>query len=290
MTAKIFHRYNSLVEEISRDPLSADLLLTIFAAQVGAQFEDKRAPHPNGKTVEEIIQSMPPMQQLASYSNDEQLIQAIGTDAAEILHFAILDSPSAYICLPESEEVASLRIQNPTENHPKCYQFKVIESPPGKEQIFQAIKSKYNSTRYLWHGSSADRWFRINQFGLLSTSDHPQLMVTGSTLGTGIYLAPSSTTSTSYSREFSNKYTNSQLGKKIKITALCEVINLPEKENGTIDVQVNNQTKTFAGKLSFHDWTYTLTLPEACIIRYLFVNLDADVNLDKDQSLLDSLK
>ncbi|KAK8843552.1 hypothetical protein M9Y10_024608 [Tritrichomonas musculus] len=64
---------------------------------------------------------MPSMQQLASYSNDELLAQAIGAEAAKILHFAILDSPTAYVCLPKSEEIASLRRQNQTDDQPKCF-------------------------------------------------------------------------------------------------------------------------------------------------------------------------
>lgn len=106
---------------------------------------------------------MPSMQQLASYSNDEQLAQAIGAEAAKILHFAILDSPTAYVCLPKSEEIASLRRQNQTDDQPKCYQFKAIQSPPGKEQFFHAIKAKFNSSVYLWHFSISGHYFQINQ-------------------------------------------------------------------------------------------------------------------------------
>ena len=74
-----------------------------------------------------------------------------------------MDSPTAYICLPESEEIVSLRKQNPTDNQPKCYQFKAIQSPPGKEQIFQAIKAKFNSSVYLWHCAKSDHYYQINQ-------------------------------------------------------------------------------------------------------------------------------
>lgn len=286
MTEQTYSRYNTLVEEISRDPLSADLLFTIFASQVGTGFEDKSMPHPEGKTVEEIIQTMPSMQQLANYSTDEHLTQAIGADAAKILHFAILDSPSAYKCLSGSEEIASLSRQNPTENQPKCYQFKAIQSPPGKELIFQAIKSKFNSSRYLWHCSPSDRYYYINQINKSDTNLYEPVGIYGIN---DTYFASSSDTVFHYSPAIHNKYLNSQLGKEITITFLFEVVNLPDTPSGIV-VQINNQNIRFSGDLKYVCGLYKLSFKEACIIRYLFVNLDANVDLENNHSLLGSLK
>lgn len=43
-----------------------------------------------------------------------------------------------------------------------------------------------------------------------------------------------STTSLSYATLYENKYLNSQLGKKICITSMFEVVNLPNKEPANI--------------------------------------------------------
>ena len=113
----------------------------------------------------------------------------------------------------------ALRRQEPTSGQPKCFQFKVIESQQGKEENFQAIKAKYNSSIYLWHSSTVDSWYGINKLGLASTANYPELTRTGSAYDPGIYLAQDSTTSLSYATLYENKYLNSQLGKKICITS-----------------------------------------------------------------------
>ena len=68
----------TLVQEISRDPLSADLLFTLFSSTVGTTFYDSNAPQPKAKTIEELINTMPPMDQLGSYPSDDELERAIG--------------------------------------------------------------------------------------------------------------------------------------------------------------------------------------------------------------------
>lgn len=51
-------------------------------------------------------------------------------------------------------------------------------------------------------------------------------------------------------------------------------------------IEVNNQKESFSGKLANHDWVKSLTLVEACIIRYLFVNIKNEFD---EKSLIDSL-
>ena len=108
----LFTRKKTLLQEIKRDPLAADLIFTLFASAVGTDFFDPNTPTPKEKTLEEIVKTMPPMQQLASYSNESELIDAIGSEAFDVLRCAILDCPSAYALLNDSLEIPELKEQN----------------------------------------------------------------------------------------------------------------------------------------------------------------------------------
>ena len=281
----LFTRKRTLLQEIKRDPLAADLLFTLFASAVGTDFFDPNTPTPKEKTLEEIVKTMPPMQQLASYSNESELIDAIGSEAFDVLRCAILDCPSAYALLNDSLEIPELKRTKSDDQ--KCYQFAVIESPAEKEKLFQLCKDKANDSIYLTHGSIPERWNQINREELKDSSKYPELMLHGAAYGPGIGLTPDSSFAHEYARETENKYPNSQLGNKISIIALCEVANFPDREEIFIKVDDN---KILTGKISSHQLMYTLTLEEACIIRYLIVNTDAKFNTLKDQQLINHLK
>ena len=111
----------------------------------------------------------------------------------------------------------------------------------------------------------------------------------GSLYGPGIYLTQDSATSLGYATIYENKYVNSQLGKKISITSMFEVVNLPNKEPVNIEIDVKGKKEVLNGSLNFIDWAYHLTISEACIARYLFVNLDAKIDLIKDKEVTDAL-
>lgn len=123
------------------------------------------------------------MQQLANLSSNSEIENIIGSDTTEILRFYILESGSTYACLPD---------------HSNFYKFKAIDSPLGKEQIFQVLKAKFNGSHYLWHGSRLDRWFSIAQKGLIDASK-TKLMSVGSTFEN------KGATCLSYSSELENK-------------------------------------------------------------------------------------
>lgn len=282
----LFTRQKTLVEEISRDPVSADLLFTLFSSAVGTEFLDPRTPMPKDKTLEKIVQTMPSMRELAKCSNDTELKSKVGSESFDVLHCAILECPSAYALLPESLEIPEFRRQNTNDNE-KCYQFAVIESPPEKEHLFQLCKEKAKGSIYLTHGSIPERWHQINREELRDMSKTPRLVLNGSTYGPGISLSPKTDQSIAYGREMSNKYPKSELGSKISIVCLCEVANLPNREEVSVKVDDN---KTLTGELRFHEYSYTLTLEEACIIRYLFVNLDSKVDTLNNQTVINHLQ
>ena len=277
-------KQNSIVKEIARDPFAADLLFTLFSSAVGTMYQDPRVPIPKEKTLEEIVQSMPPMQQLVSYSNDTELIQVIGSESADVLRCAILECPSSYALLPESLEIPEFKKQTPGDDNKKCYQFIAIQSPPEKEEMFQFIKSKVNGSMFAFHGSEPKCWNKINREELKNLTG-TKFMLHGSAYGEGIGLTLNSDTAIQYSLETPNQYPNSQLGKNISIVALCEVANLPNREMVSFDFDSvangNHQTCTLKGQIRKNDWNYMLTLEEACIIRYLFVNFDTKIDFEK---------
>lgn len=275
---------STLTQEIARDPLSADLLFSFFASAAGTIYQDPNLPVPKDRTLEDIIQNMPPMQQLGSYSSDLELQQAIGQESYEILRSVILESPIAYSLLPSSLEVPEFRRQDTSEVK-TCYQFIAIQSPPEKEEIFQQIKSKANGSFFAWHGSVPQCWNKISREELKDMSG-TKFMRNGCAYGRGICLALDSSVGINYAMESPNKYKNSQLGQNISVLALCEVADLPNRKEFKVEVKTaaggENKTYELSGELRNNDWSYNLTLNEACIIRYLFVNFDAKINFHSD--------
>lgn len=120
-------------------------------------------------------------------------------------------------------------------------------------------------------------WSIIRQ-GLKNMTGTSYMQV-GAAHGPGIYFAPDSSTSLGYSQTFKNLYPNSKLGENLQVIALCEVINLPLGETMNITVDVHGNKKKLTGFLKDHGWCLTLTMDEACIVRFLFVNLDRGVNV-----------
>lgn len=152
-----------------------------------------------------------------------------------------------------------------------------------KSAINLSIKSKVGGSFFAFHGSVCECWHKINREELKDLTN-TKFMRNGSAYGRGIALTLKSETAITYALERPNKYSNSNIGKSLSITALCEVANLPDRNMISVDVDSvvdgNHQTKTLNGELRNNDWSFMLTLNEACIIRYLFVNLDADIDFN----------
>lgn len=270
----------TLVKEIARDPYVADLLFSVFACAYDTKFFN---PQPNktpkNKSFKSIIESMPKMKKLSELNDDSSLAQSIGFESADILRWVILTCRSNFLLLPRELEFPQFRS---SDSNNKCYQFMALTASPEQETIFQQLKKKYGSF-FLWHGSPTERWHAIIRQGLKNLSNTP-LMGVGAAHGEGIYFAPESMTSLSYSRTFQNMYPGSQLGENLNIIALCEVIKLPLNKdvvfNATIDADGSkSRFKTVRGVLKNHQWCYTLTMNEACIVRFLFVNLNQHANV-----------
>ena len=156
-------------------------------------------------------------------------------------------------------------------------------SSPDQEEIFQQLKKKYGSI-FSWHGSQPDRWHSIIRNGLINASN-TKLMRCGAAYGPGIYLAHDSSVSMGYSGQFQNPWNASKLGRNFSVIALCEVINLPDGKTVTEKVYCrdprngNRVQKNISGVLTRHNNIFTLTLEEACIVRFIIVNLQKQHNI-----------
>ena len=67
--------------------------------------------------------------------------------------------------------------------------------------------------------------------------------------------------------------------------ALCEVINLPLNVVTEFEVEFNfknhqSEKKKLVGGLYNHGWCMSLIMNEASIMRFVFVNLDANVDMN----------
>lgn len=299
----------SLTNEIRRDVRVADFLFTIFVSAVGQKylipppptlareslqdFKDsqdqseaiRKAYDKNDnvevplnhdpKYLEEIIKDIQSFTTLAEFQNDEELKQEIKDKAFNLIQFVLLTNRSQMIYLPPDRGLPLF--------NGECEQFMCIQSSPERESIFQQLKAKHGSF-YLWHGSILDKWHSIIRNGLINTSRVKGMVINGNVHGPGIYFASNSSTSLGYSIFDQNKWSNSLLNKEFNVIALCEVIKLPLNQNLKIDVQVKNcftgqlETKTLDGFLNDNRSCYTLTMEEACVVRFLFVNFNKNID------------
>ena len=238
----------SLLQEIRRDPDVADLMISCFATALGTQWLN---PRPQGFTDEKmraIINSLPRVNDMASADDDKDLVRIIGEDAVPLLNWILLSNKSQLTSLP-----LRLRLQQ----FPTRHQFLTLISNVDKEEKFKALKIKYGS-KFLWHGSTGDRWHSIIRNGLKSATG-TSMQQNGSVFGAGIYFAADLATSRNYSRSVANGYPKSMLGSTLQAVGLCEVAKVPE--------------------LVDHTKSYTITREDAVIVRFLFLsaNFEYDV-------------
>ncbi|KAK8866279.1 Poly [ADP-ribose] polymerase 6 [Tritrichomonas musculus] len=241
----------SVVQEIQRDPLAADLIFSIFSTAIGSKYFSPRPPDSNDDCLLSIADTLPAMDTLAKYSNDSELGKQIGQPSLELLRWVLLSNRSQMISL------------DPKMRFPifgSSYQFLSLISSPQAEKTFKVLKEKHGSM-YLFHGSNAENWHSILRNGLKNASG-TSMMAHGNAYGSGIYFAHESSVSQGYAPTGSNKYSKSRLGKNLQILALCEIAKVDE--------------------LSHHGWAHTLTREEACIVRFLLVNGSYNTDVEKN--------
>lgn len=273
----------SIIQEIKRDILVADLLITCFMCALNDNFMEQMPP--DFKSIDHIklvFRRIPSLKEiLEKYSDDSSLCSVIGSAAFNLLRWIILSNRSQLFYLPKKIEIESIA-------SPSAYQFMALLSSPEQEGVFQQLKSKYGSM-YMWHGSPVSRWHSIIRTGL----------VVGARKRYGpcnaIFMAANSATSLGYARNAINSYRHSKFGKNIHIIALMEVINLPSLQNVVENVSVRDPitgkryTKQIGGVLTDNYSVKTLTMEEACIVRCIIVNLEKQVDINSNPPDLPSL-
>lgn len=255
----------SVLLEIKRDPKAADLVLSLFSAAVGSKFLVPAPPKFTVSEIQSIMTKMPPMEALAqSCKTDQGIVSMIGKNGFELLRWVLLSNDSHLISLPKSMQFSDFE---------GSAQFMTLLSSPDAEEVFDRLKKKYGSC-YIWHGSDGARWHSIIRNGLKNATGTP-MQRNGAILGPGIYFSRTSQVSWGYSRVVPNGYRASTLGRSLQVIALCEVAKIPStpvKEvfefrrgsKGLSKVKVE-------GALVDHTKAFTLTMEEACIVRFLMV-------------------
>lgn len=235
---------NSLIQEMKRDPIIADLLISTFATAVGTQFLNPKPTEFTDSDMASILSSIPSVPQMTqSYNTDKELCKLIGVAAYSLLRWILFTNKSHFISLPH-ELILPIAAKN---------QFLTIISDDTKEDNFRKLRAQHGSL-FLWHGSAGDRWYPILRNGLKVLSK-TQLQLHGNAHGDGIYLAKKLNTSINYNSSCPNKYKNSTyIGRNVNLIALCEVIKDPSK-------------------LKDNDWCHVLTDEKNVIVRFLFNNI-----------------
>jgi hypothetical protein len=260
---------NSVSQEIQRDPMVADLLVSVFGAACAGPYLADIPESLKKMDAKQILGQLPPMEVIAKrVTNDQDLTALIGPAAVQLLRWVLMSNRNHLISL-----------KNPTIPGAK-FQFLTLLASPESEMVFESLKKEYGSC-LLWHGSATPRWHAIIREGLKNFSHTPG-QAHGAVAGPGIYLAQDSSTSLSYSYGFGGSfYTNSQLARQLQILALCEVAQIPA--NGVTrtieDVAGRVRRVEVTGHLRAHSRIFTLTMEAACIVRALFVG---DLRMDID--------
>lgn len=267
----------SVIQEIKRDPMVADLVFSMFSAAVKTNYLTPAPPGFSDSIIEKICATMPQMNQLAqSCQSDQDLIHNIGSEAVQLLRWVLLSNRSHLIYLPPELQLPQFKSSK---------QFMALISSPESEYAFQALKEKYGSI-YLWHGSNGERWHSIVRNGLKNYTG-TKLQQNGAALGEGIYFAKDSGTSWGYSRASENKYRLSKMGKQLHIISLVEIAKLPIGAEVTESIPCRDEkgkmiAKNVKGCLKDFKWAHTLTLEEGCVVRFLMVGGDFKVNVLDD--------
>ncbi|EAX85134.1 UBA/TS-N domain containing protein [Trichomonas vaginalis G3] len=235
----------TVLQEIKRDPIVADLLLTMFSTAIG-HFLDPAPPKFSIQKMISIFNELPSVDVLRSFNSDQELCQRIGIDAYELIKWILLTNKSHFLALPNELKINEINAR---------FQFLTLISSVQKEEEFKKLKQKYGSI-YLWHGSGSDRWYSILRNGLKNCSG-TKLMKNGNRHGDGIYFAKHIGISSCYMHQSQNVYKASKLSvnKNFNMIALCEVIN---------DEKYLTEHSNFC---------HTLTNEKLCIVRFLFINV-----------------
>jgi poly [ADP-ribose] polymerase 6/8 len=270
---------NSVYQEIARDPLVADLMISIFATALSGSFVGDDLPPILGSRDEMLhfFDRMPSMHELLQGAHDDRGLAALlGGPQLELVRWILLSNRSHLISLPSTMCIREFG---------DSAQFLTLLASPEAEDIFQKLKAEFGSC-YLWHGSAAVRWHSIIRTGLRNATG-TALQANGAARGSGIYLAASSNVSWQYARFSNNNYKGSVLKSPMHAMALCEVANIPSSDVTKVITSVNGTRVEVKGFLKQHaaplggmgDPIYTCSMEAAVVVRMIVVGSAFNLNV-----------
>lgn len=239
---------SNIIGEIKRDPLATDFIIALAGAAFKAPANPPVFdPSPESQNIyfnESFFETLPSMKQICNQCNtDSDLIRLIGINSYEILRFFILANKAQLITLP-SDLQTSVNVNST--------QFLITSVSPESELIFREKREKFG-VKWFWHGSHAERWYRILHTGLKDLGRTDYQLNGGPWYGDGIYMSDSFSVSLSYCTPACNIYKNSKLPKNMYVISLVE----------------NADVKELSGPVAPNE--YTQKDDSACITRVLFL-------------------
>lgn len=191
----------------------------------------------NGAFVNEILQKIPSVKELAKYTTTQELRDFL--DAKHPLCFALLrwvitSNRTHLELLPKDKQMSEMQTD---------MQFILRSSTPEKEKVFSEEKREHGNI-WAWHGSAFGNWHSIMRMGLRNYSN-TELMSNAAAYGAGIYLAKNSGVSLGYTRGAQRGWDNSSLltGGGTGL-ALCEIIDRGYKANPYFVIPEENHVNT----------------------------------------------
>jgi poly [ADP-ribose] polymerase 6/8 len=240
---------SSLAGELRRDPMVADLLVSLASSCFQTKFFVPPLPARLVPHAAQFFARLPPIAALMRFDSDAELEARIGKPFFEILRFIVFTNRCHLIYLPKQ-----LGIQ---ECIGSTEQFLCLVATPERELAFQ--RKKVAGSAWLWHGSLLVRWHSILRTGLQDLGTTPDATHGGPWDGNGVYETDESAVAFYYATEDEtdgdigeNAYVNTKLPKQMTVLALVENVPGPALKQ----VQPNE---------------YTQQDPEALLVRCLMV-------------------
>jgi poly [ADP-ribose] polymerase 6/8 len=218
--------HSSVVNELRRDPLVADFLICLASAAYDTKFFVPPLPIQLVSHGIKFFKCLPSISTMSVCENDSALRELIGNESYEILRFILNSNRTHLVRLPDRLKLRTCA--NVTE------QLLCVAAAPEKELTFRRKKGDSKSA-WLWHGSTATRWYAILHTGLQDLGKSPDRTHAGAdTFGPGVYQSQYSQVSIGYSQsggrvdaKNTHGYEKSTLPQPLIVLALVENLEGP---------------------------------------------------------------
>jgi poly [ADP-ribose] polymerase 6/8 len=161
-----------------------------------------------------IMKKIPSVAEMQKYAqSEESLKKYLKEEVYEMVKWILTCQRPALCKLEEKRRIKAMQTE---------HQYMMMVDKPEKTAKFNKWRKEFGSF-FAFHGSSLENWSSILRNGLINAS-HTKYMTTGAAYGSGIYLAPDSTTSLGYSRQGSAWNKSKFSSTNLKCLSIVEVI------------------------------------------------------------------